>query len=57
MQALNKSLSLPENFAKKIIGLELVCERIEVTPDSREVQELADLYTVSLIFPNGNKNA
>ena len=57
MQALNKSLSLPENFAKKIIVLELICERLEVTHDSREVQELADLYTVSQIFSNGDTNA
>jgi len=39
---------LPRNFAKKVIDLEIQCERPDVTRD--HVNSLMDLYTVSFFF-------
>ena len=46
---LKRKLSLPKNFAKKVIHLESVCERPDVT--LLNVKELMDLYTVYSSIP------
>jgi len=42
---LKKPNKLPKNFAKKVIDLEVVCERHDVHKD--DVQSLMSLYTVN----------
>lgn len=46
---IKKKMALPRNFAKKVIDLEIQCERPDVTKE--HVNTLMDLYTVS-ICPN-----
>lgn len=45
-----KSDSLPPNFAKKLISLEIQCERPDAT--QAHVNQLMDLYTVSSLCSN-----
>ena len=47
---LKKRMDLPRNFAKKVIDLELQCERPDVTKDN--VNSLMDLYTLAIEYYN-----
>ncbi len=49
---IKKRMSLPRNFAKKVIDLELQCERPDVTRD--HINSLMDLYTVSFSLHRAN---
>ena len=51
---LKQKLKLPKSFAKKVIDLENICDRPDVT--MAQVKELMDLYTVTftlIIFSLG----
>jgi hypothetical protein len=45
---IKKKMNLPRNFAKKVIDLELLCDRLDVTREN--VNSLMDVYTVKQIF-------